>query len=104
VIGHASIAALKPARSLALRVPAASGFTSRFFFKVTPVKGSLLKAVWFYNNKRLGEVGLTRTKRVWSFVRVSRGRLPKGYYRCDLIVRVPNGQWKTVKEVVARIG
>jgi PKD repeat protein len=102
VISKASIKPLK-GRALDLRVPAASGFEARFVFKIAPVKGARLKAVWFYNNKRIGEVGKPRARHITTFVKV-RGALPKGYYRCDLMVRVPNGQWKTVKEVVARIG
>jgi hypothetical protein len=78
------------------------GLRATFVFKSAPKPGSRLKAVWFYNNKPVGDKSKPRKLQVASFAR-AKGGLPKGYWRCALRVRVPGKAWKTVKEARTRL-
>jgi hypothetical protein len=84
-----------------LRLPAtARGATAHFVFAANPFKGSAVTTTWFRNKKKFfGPVGKPRTKNVTSFVGVTKGHLPNGFYTCVLKAR-----GVVVKQVGIQVG
>jgi hypothetical protein len=85
------------------RVPSTPGLQANFIFKANPYKGAKVKTVWFRERRKLTEIGKPRTKSVVSFVKGQRS-LPKGFYRCVLMVKPPHRAWKPVRAVGATVG
>lgn len=81
--------------------PTRNGLRANFVFRVLPKAGARVQAKWYYNNKLVGSAATTRRARVAT--QVSMERLPRGWWRCALQVRVGRGAWRTVSEVRLRL-
>ena len=73
-----------------------------FTFTSMPKARSTAKVVWLYNNRKIGEAAKAVGKTVRSNVRGSRG-LPKGFWRAQLMVRIPRGTFRAVAEARTRL-
>ena len=100
VVGRAWISALGGSAPV-IRLPGtARGATAHFVFAANPFKGSSVTTTWYRNKKKFfGPVGKPRTKNVTSFVGVTKGHLPNGFYTCVLKAR-----GVTVKQVGIQVG
>jgi hypothetical protein len=78
------------------------GLAATFVFRTLPVLGARLKTTWLYNNRRVGEARKPRARIVTSIATASRG-LPRGFYRCQLKVKLRGRPWRTVKEARTRL-
>jgi hypothetical protein len=88
VVSKAWISAFGGSAPVARLPASAIGATAHFVFAANPFKGSNVTATWFRNKKKFfGPVGKPRTKNVTSFVGVSGGHLPGGFYTCVLKAR-----------------
>ena len=79
-----------------------NGLQVKFVFRAKPTAGAKVQTVWYYNNKPLGDAQKRRATTITTLLRSS-GRLPKGFWRCALQVRVGSGQWRTVTEAQLRL-
>jgi hypothetical protein len=79
-----------------------NGLKVNFVFKSKPAAGAKLQTTWYYNNKPLGNAQKKRATTIATLLRSS-NRLPRGFWRCALQVRVGSGQWRTVTEAQLRL-
>jgi hypothetical protein len=79
-----------------------NGLKVNFVFKSEPVAGAKLQTTWYYNNKPLGDAQKKRATTIATLLRSS-SRLPSGFWRCALRVRVGSGQWRTLTEAQLRL-
>jgi hypothetical protein len=78
------------------------GLQVRFFFSSRPPAGLEVQTTWYYNNRPLGQALKNRRSPVISTVRSS-SKLPAGYWRCTLRIKLPSGQWRELQEARLRL-
>jgi hypothetical protein len=79
-----------------------NGLHAEFVFKTLPQHGATLQTTWYYNNKPLGEALKKPATTVVTSVR-SASRLPAGYWRCTLSVKLSSGTWRPLHEAIVRL-
>jgi hypothetical protein len=79
-----------------------NGLHAEFVFKTLPQRGARLQTTWYYNDKPIGETLKKPSTIVASSVRSS-SRLPAGYWRCALSVKLPGGAWRRLHDANVRL-
>jgi hypothetical protein len=67
-----------------------------------PKAGSKAKVIWLYNNKAVGHAAKKTAKIIRSTVRASRG-LPKGFWRAQLMIKIPGKPFRVAAEARTRL-
>jgi hypothetical protein len=73
-----------------------------FVFSTAPRSDARIRTRWYYNNKEIGFTPKKRGTTVSSSVSSDR-RLPNGYWRCALEVKLGGSAWRAVKEARIRL-
>jgi hypothetical protein len=79
-----------------------NGLQVRFYFSSRPPAGLEVQTIWYYNNKSLGQALKNGHSPVISSVRSS-SKLPAGYWRCTLRIKLPSGQWRQLQEALVHL-
>jgi hypothetical protein len=74
-----------------------NGLLATFLFSKPPSNGAQIRTTWFYNNRIVGQKAKSRSEIVSTLLQSSR-KLPGGYWRCTLGVKLKSGTWRTVKD------